>query len=86
MLDRYNDWSGVMPPDPSAATPTPEAAGPPTQATASAWSPPAQVRHPPFGDGVVESVIGTGDGAKVRVRFGSETKLVLARFLIPASD
>jgi len=80
VLDRHNDWSDVMPADPAAAQP------PAVETAGSVWTPAARVRHPRFGDGVVESVTGTGESAKVRVRFGSEARLVLARFLSPASD
>jgi hypothetical protein len=42
---------------------------------------PKRFSHPKFGEGTLVSQDGVGDGAKLTIKFGSETKTLLARFV-----
>ena len=51
-------------------------------------APPAAPRHfehPKFGPGVLEKIDGSGDDAKLTIRFASGTKTLLAKFVTEVS-
>jgi hypothetical protein len=41
------------------------------------------VHHKKLGDGIVEAVTGDGDEAKLKIRFATETRVFLAKFVTP---
>jgi hypothetical protein len=61
--------------------------GPPRAVVAPtvAWSAGTKVSHKQFGEGIVEAVTGAGDEAKLTVKFGAGTKVLVARFVTPSA-
>ena len=57
-----------------------------TRAKVEAPPLPRYFSHPKFGTGLLERADGTGDDAKLTIKFESGTKTLLARFLTEVSD